>query len=77
MTTTERAVPPSFDPAADPDDHDGRLRPGLGRDRDATSPFMGGEVTLRWIYGHNDRRVRRHAGHAALIRERIDGATGV
>jgi uncharacterized damage-inducible protein DinB len=48
-----------------------------GRDLDTTSPFMGGQVTLRWIYTHMIAEYARHAGHADLIRERIDGATGV
>jgi uncharacterized damage-inducible protein DinB len=48
-----------------------------GRDLDQTSPFMGGQVTLRWIYTHMTAEYARHAGHADLIRERIDGATGV
>jgi uncharacterized damage-inducible protein DinB len=48
-----------------------------GRDLDATSPFTGGQVTLRWIYSHMIGEYARHAGHADLIRERIDGATGV
>src|SRR4051794_9601596 len=42
-----------------------------GRELDATSPFMGGQVTLRWIYGHMIGEYARHAGHADLIRERI------
>jgi Protein of unknown function (DUF664) len=48
-----------------------------GRDLDATSPFMGTEVTLRWVLGHMIGEYARHAGHADLLRERIDGATGV
>lgn len=48
-----------------------------GRDLDATSPLMGGEVTLRWIYVHVTAEYARHCGHADLVRERIDGATGV
>ena len=46
------------------------------RGLDETSPFMGGQVTLRWIYNHMIGEYARHAGHADLIRERIDGATG-
>ncbi|MGY4901120.1 DinB family protein [Streptomyces sp. 900116325] len=42
-----------------------------------TSPFMGGEVSLRWIYTHMTAEYARHNGHADFIRERIDGATGV
>jgi uncharacterized damage-inducible protein DinB len=48
-----------------------------GRTLDDTSPFLGGQVTLRWIYTHMIGEYARHAGHADLIRERIDGTTGV
>ncbi|MFI1221489.1 MULTISPECIES: DinB family protein [unclassified Streptomyces] len=44
---------------------------------DDTSPFMGGQVTLRWIYTHMIGEYARHCGHADLIRERVDGRTGV
>jgi hypothetical protein len=47
-----------------------------GRELDRTSPFMGGEVSLRWIYSHMVSEYARHCGHADLIRERIDGTTG-
>jgi hypothetical protein len=33
-------------------------------------------VTLRWITVHMIREYARHTGHADLLRERIDGATG-
>jgi Protein of unknown function (DUF664) len=32
---------------------------------------------LRWIYVHMIEEYARHNGHADLLRERIDGATGV
>ncbi len=38
---------------------------------------MGGEVSLRWIYTHMATDYARHCGHADLIRERIDGTSGV
>ncbi|GAY14754.1 hypothetical protein MSZK_14800 [Mycobacterium sp. shizuoka-1] len=44
---------------------------------DDTSHFMGGEVSLRWIYTHMLTEYARHCGHADLLRERIDGAAGV
>ena len=47
------------------------------RPLDHTSPFMGGEVSLRWIYTHMLGEYARHCGHADLIRERIDGVAGV
>lgn len=36
----------------------------------------GPEVSLRWILLHMIEETARHAGHADLIRESIDGATG-
>jgi hypothetical protein len=41
---------------------------GLSRD--------GHEVDLRWIYLHMIEEYARHNGHADLLRECIDGATG-
>lgn len=35
-----------------------------------------GRVTLRWIYVHIIREHARHIGHADILREQIDGATG-
>ena len=36
----------------------------------------GGRVTLRWILCHMIEEYARHNGHADLIREAVDGATG-
>lgn len=36
----------------------------------------GEDYTLRWIYLHMIEEYARHNGHADLLRERIDGATG-
>ncbi|MGU3432671.1 DinB family protein [Actinomycetes bacterium M1A6_2h] len=44
---------------------------------DSTSPFGGDGVTLRWIYTHMIAEYARHCGQADLLRERIDGVTGV
>jgi hypothetical protein len=35
-----------------------------------------GEYSVRWIYLHMIEEYARHNGHADLLRERIDGATG-
>jgi hypothetical protein len=35
-----------------------------------------GRVSLRWIYVHMIREHARHAGHADILREQTDGATG-
>jgi hypothetical protein len=37
---------------------------------------QGEQVSLRWIYLHMIEEYARHNGHADLLRERIDGATG-
>jgi uncharacterized damage-inducible protein DinB len=34
------------------------------------------QMSLRWVYVHMIEEYARHNGHADLIRERIDGATG-
>jgi len=34
------------------------------------------QISLRWVYIHMIEEYARHNGHADLIRERIDGATG-
>lgn len=41
-------------------------------------PWWGdrGEVTLQWILVHVTTETNRHAGHADIIRELIDGAVG-
>ncbi|MFI6659841.1 DinB family protein [Streptomyces sp. NPDC050523] len=36
----------------------------------------GEQFNLRWIYTHMIEEYARHNGHADLLRERIDGATG-
>jgi uncharacterized damage-inducible protein DinB len=38
--------------------------------------WWGGEVSLRWLYGHMIEEYARHNGHADLLRQAIDGATG-
>jgi uncharacterized damage-inducible protein DinB len=39
-------------------------------------PSSHGHLNLRWIYLHLIEEYARHCGHADLLRERIDGATG-
>jgi hypothetical protein len=49
-----------------------------GRSLDDTfvHPYRQVEMSLRWVYLHMIEEYARHNGHADLIRERIDGATG-
>jgi len=35
------------------------------------------EMNVRWVYVHMVEEYARHNGHADLLRERIDGATGL
>jgi uncharacterized damage-inducible protein DinB len=43
---------------------------------DDTFDVNGARFSLRWIVSHMVEEYARHNGHADLIRERIDGATG-
>jgi uncharacterized damage-inducible protein DinB len=45
-------------------------------DPDATVEVHGGPVSVRRILIHMVEEVARHAGHADILREQIDGATG-
>ena len=42
----------------------------------AAEQTRSGRVSLRWIMVHMIEEYARHNGHADLLRERIDGATG-
>lgn len=48
-----------------------------GLDRLAVRARHGRQVSLRWILVHMIEEYARHTGHADLIRESIDGATGL
>jgi Protein of unknown function (DUF664) len=43
---------------------------------DDTFNGRNGPISLRWVYVHMIEEYARHNGHADLLRERIDGATG-
>ena len=36
----------------------------------------GQRLTLRWLLAHMTSETARHAGHADILREQIDGTTG-
>ncbi len=42
-----------------------------------TFAHHGVTMNLRWVYAHMIEEYARHNGHADLIRERLDGTTGV
>ena len=50
-----------------------------GRDLDETFHHdrYNEDITVRWAYVHMVEEYARHNGHADLLRERIDGATGM
>jgi uncharacterized damage-inducible protein DinB len=43
---------------------------------EATAPFRGGEVNLRYVLIHLIEETSRHAGHLDVLRELTDGQTG-
>jgi hypothetical protein len=50
---------------------------GSGLDEMAARPTPGGRVVvLRWVLLHMIEQTNRHVGHAHVLRELIDGATG-
>jgi hypothetical protein len=47
-----------------------------GADLDAVSAHPTLRVSLRWVLMHMLEELARHLGHADLMREQVDGATG-
>jgi hypothetical protein len=47
-----------------------------GADLDTIFDDEGSAYSVRWVYLHMIEEYARHNGHADLLRERIDGATG-
>ncbi|WP_410632482.1 DinB family protein [Amycolatopsis sp. cmx-4-83] len=39
-------------------------------------PVLGTAHTLRWVLAHMTSETARHAGHADILREQLDGVTG-
>jgi uncharacterized protein DUF664 len=50
---------------------------GLSLEHTFRNPKRETELSLRWVYVHMIEEYARHNGHADLLRERIDGVTGV
>jgi hypothetical protein len=69
-------------PAAAADDlevfatHCARSREIMGAARLDDTFGRTGSYSLRWIYLYLSKEYARHLGHADLLRERVDGATG-
>jgi len=45
-------------------------------DKPVAIPVQGKLHSLRWVVAHMTSETARHAGHADILREQIDGATG-
>ncbi len=55
---------------------DGHIRAAGGLDARTVQPVNDGPVTLRWVLAHMTSETVRHAGHADILRELVDGVTG-
>ncbi|GAA3452963.1 DinB family protein [Dactylosporangium matsuzakiense] len=55
---------------------DGHVRAAGGMDASTARPVRGESATLRWVVAHMTSETVRHAGHADILRELIDGTTG-
>jgi uncharacterized damage-inducible protein DinB len=64
------------DRAAWQDECDESRAAAAGHELDDTGVRHGEPCSLRWIYVHMIEEYARHNGHADLIRELLDGATG-
>ncbi|MFS8479976.1 MAG: DinB family protein [Micromonosporaceae bacterium] len=53
-----------------------QIAAGFALDDAVPHPRLG-RVSLRWIYIHMIEETAQHAGHADILREQIDGATGL
>ena len=74
--------PPDADPEADLAAFRAEVEAcrAAARDRDAGQHLRHADrpdaISLRWVYVHMIEEYARHNGHADLIRQAIDGATG-
>ena len=57
-------------------DSDARIRAADGLDVFTAHPVDDKPRTLRWVLAHMTSETVRHAGHADILRELIDGITG-
>jgi len=58
------------------EDSDRAIRAAGHPDARFAVPVDGNRHTLRWVLAHMTSETARHAGHADIIREQIDGTTG-
>lgn len=58
------------------EDSDRAIRAAGDPDGRLAVPVDGNRHTLRWVIAHMTSETARHAGHADILREQLDGATG-
>ena len=58
------------------EDSDHAIRAAGDPDARFVVPVEGNRHTLRWVMAHMTSETARHAGHADIIREQLDGTTG-
>jgi hypothetical protein len=52
------------------------VRQASGLEQLSVKPVRGKHFSLRWVLLHLIEETARHAGHADLLREAIDGSVG-
>ncbi|BAJ27766.1 MULTISPECIES: DinB family protein [Kitasatospora] len=57
-------------------DSDAIVRAAAGPDAPTATPVGPEPRSLRWVLAHMTSETARHAGHADILREQLDGATG-
>jgi uncharacterized damage-inducible protein DinB len=57
-------------------DSDRAIRAAGDPDARFAVPVDGNRHTLRWVIAHMTSETARHAGHADILREQLDGTTG-
>jgi uncharacterized damage-inducible protein DinB len=58
------------------EDSDRAIRAVGDPDTRCVIPVDGNRHTLRWVVAHMTSETARHAGHADILREQLDGTTG-
>jgi len=58
------------------EDSDRAIRAAQDPDARFAIPIDGNRHTLRWVMAHMTSETARHAGHADILREQLDGTTG-
>jgi len=58
------------------EESDRAIRAAAGPDQPIAIAVEGNHHSLRWVLAHMTSETARHAGHADILREQLDGTTG-